>query len=190
MNRLLLVGLAAVLAVSSGCVSTLAKQAYYGATGGSGRYFEIKDLGTRSALDQYQGVEVEPFDPSPMLGAIPSDVTGAVQPDIIAQLTKARIFSEVGAKVSARPTLVIRGKFMDYDPGSSVARAVYGADPSLTAQVELIDAQTRQPIGIAMVTGTNKSVVRASARQMASGLSKAVKGLLLAHTSRRPAKED
>ena len=44
MKRAMLVGLLASLAVSSGCLGTIAKQAYYGATGASGRYFEIRDL--------------------------------------------------------------------------------------------------------------------------------------------------
>jgi len=190
MKRLMLAGLLAMLAVSSGCISTIAKQAYYGATGASGRYFEVRDLGGSGVLDRYQGVQVEPFDPSLMLGAIPSDVVSTVQPDIIERLTKTGVFAEVGAKVSARPALIIRGRFMDYDPGTSAARAVYGTDPTLTAQIQLIDAETNQVIGVAMVTGTVKSVVRANPKELASGVSKAVKGLLSAHMTRKPKDEN
>ena len=190
MKRVLLVGLLAMLAVSAGCISTIAKQAYYGATGASGRYFEIRDPGGSGVLDRYQGVQVDPFDPSLLLGAIPADVVSAVQPDIIARLTKMKVFAAVGAKVSAGPALVIRGRFMDYDPGSSAVRAVYGTDPTLTAQIELVDAQTNQTIGIAMVTGTVKSVVRANPKELASGVSKAVQGLLSAHMTRKPPKDE
>jgi hypothetical protein len=186
----MLVGLLAMLAVSAGCISTIAKQAYYGATGASGRYFEIRNLGSSFALDRYQGVQVEPFDPSLMLGAIPSDVVSAVQPDIIERLTKMNVFTAVGTKVSARPALIIRGKFMDYDPGSSAARAVYGTDPTLTAQIELIDVQTNKIIGVAMVTGTVKSVVRANPKELASGMSKAVKGLFSTHMTRKPPEDE
>ncbi|MBE3071059.1 MAG: hypothetical protein IMZ66_12560, partial [Planctomycetes bacterium] len=91
MKKVVLVGLLAMLAVSAGCWGTIAKQAYYGATGASGRYFEVRDLGGSFTLDRYQGVQVEPFDPSLMLGAIPSEVVGAVQPDIIARLTKTEV---------------------------------------------------------------------------------------------------
>ena len=189
MKRVMLVGLLAMLAVSAGCV-TIAKQAYYGATGASGRYFEIRDPGGSGVLDRYQGVQVDPFDPSLMLGAIPSDVVAAVQPDIIERLTKMKVFAAVGAKVSAGPALVVRGRFMDYDPGSSAVRAVYGTDPTLTAQIELVDAQTNQTIGIAMVTGTVKSVVRANPKELASGVSKAVQGLLSAHMTRKPPKDE
>jgi hypothetical protein len=186
----MLAGLLATLAVSSGCFGTIAKQAYYGATGASGRYFEIRDLGGSSALDRYQGVQVEPFDPSLLLGAIPPDVVGAVQPDIIERLRKMGVFEEAGVKASAKPTLIIRGKFMDYDPGSSAVRAVYGTDPTLTAQIELVDVQTNKIIGVAMVTGTVKSVVRANPKELASGMSKAVKGLFSAHMTRTPKDED
>jgi hypothetical protein len=190
MKRIMLVGLLATLAVSSGCLGTIAKQAYYGATGASGRYFEIRNLGSPGSLDRYQGVQVEPFNPSLMLGAIPSDVVGAVQPDIIERLTKTGVFAEVGVRVSAKPALIIRGKFMDYDPGTSAARAVYGTDPTLTAQIELVDAQTNQTLGVAMVTGTVKSVVRADPKELASGMSKAVKGLFSTHMTRKPKDED
>jgi hypothetical protein len=190
MKRVMLVGLLAMLAVSAGCISTIAKQAYYGATGASGRYFEIREPGGSGVLDRYQGVQVEPFDPSLLLGAIPADVVGAVQPDIIERLTKMTVFAEVGARVSAKPTLIIRGRFMDYDPGSSAARAVYGTDPTLTAQIELVDTQTNKVIGVAMVTGTVKSVVRADPKEMASGVSKAVKGLLSTHMTRKPPKDE
>ena len=190
MKRVMLVGFLAMLAVSSGCLGTIAKQAYYGATGASGRYFEIREPGGSSALDRYQGVQVEPFDPSLMLGAIPSDVVGAVQPDIIERLKAMGVFEEAGVKVSAKPTLIIRGKFMDYDPGSSAVRAVYGTDPTLTAQIELVDVQTNKTIGVAMVTGTVKSVVRANPKELASGMSKAVKGLLSAHMTRKPPEDE
>jgi hypothetical protein len=190
MKRLLLAALLVMLAVSSGCVSTMAKQAYYGVTGASGRYFELRGLGSSGALDRYQAVQVDPFDPSPMLGAIPSDVVSAVQPNIIDQVRKMKVFAEVGPRVPAGPALVIRGKFMDYDPGSSVVRAVYGTDPTLTAQIELADAQSNQVLGVAMVTGTVKSVIRANPTELASGVGKAVKGLLAAHLTRKPAKEE
>jgi hypothetical protein len=73
---------------------------------------------------------------------------------------------------------------------TGAARALYGTDPTLTAQIELVDAQTNKPVGVAMVTGTVKSVVRADPKEMASGVSKAVKGLLLAHMTRKPAKDE
>jgi len=190
MKSAMLVGLLAMLTVSSGCLGTVATQAYYGATGASGRYFEIRDLGGSSALDRYHGVQVEPFDPSLLLGAIPPDVVAAVQPDIVERLRKTGLFEEAGANASAKPTLIIRGKFMDYDPGSSAARAVYGTDPTLTAEIEFIDAETHRTLGVAMVTGIVRSVVRANPKELASGMSKAVKGLFSVHMTRKPKDED
>ncbi|MFO8015106.1 MAG: hypothetical protein R6X20_17600 [Phycisphaerae bacterium] len=47
-----------------------------------------------------------------------------------------------------------------------------------------------QTLGVAMVTGTVKSVVRANPKEMASGVSKAIRGLLSAHMTRKPKDED
>ena len=115
-----------------------------------------------------------------MMGAIPSNVVTEVQPAIVSRLAGAKVFAAVGSTVSARPALILRGKFVDYDPGGSVVRAVYGTNPTLTAQMELVDAQTRQVIGVAMVTGTVKSVIRAGPGELGDGMSKAVRGLVLA----------
>ncbi len=189
MRRAIVLGLVAGLVAASGCVSTVAKQAFYGATGASGRYFEVRDAGAKGVLDRYMAVQVEAFDPAPMLGAIPSDVVAAVQPAIVAKVTEMQVFSQVGANVTAKPALLIRGKFMDYDPGTSAVRAVgLGADPSLTAQIQLIDAEANKVVGVAMVTGTVKSAVRTGPRELAEGVGKAVKGLLEAHMLRKPEK--
>lgn len=190
MRNVILMGLLAVLVLASGCMGTVAKQAFYGATGASGRYFEIRDVGAPSALDRYMAVQVEPFDPSPMLGAIPSDVVAAVQPAIVGKLMEMKVFSQVSAKVTAKRALIIRGKFMDYDPGTSAVRAVgLGADPTLSAQIQLIDAEANKVLGVAMVTGTVKSAVRTGPRELAEGIGKAVKGLVEAHMMREPPKQ-
>jgi hypothetical protein len=121
---------------------------------------------------------VESFDPSPMLGAIPKDVVAAVRPAVAAKLAELEAFKAGGGK----PTLLIRGKFMDYDPGKSHLRAVgFGMDPFLTVQVEIVNADTKQVVGIAMVTGTVKSAVRVGPDELAEGVGKAVKGLLESH---------
>jgi hypothetical protein len=188
MKKIFLLGLLAGLVTSVGC-STVATQVYSGATGASSRYYEIRALGTAIALDRYTAVQVEAFDASPMLGAIPADVVTATQPEIINQLTKSALFTQVAAKTTMRPALIIRGKFVDYDPGGSVVRAVYGTNPMLTAQIEIIDADSGKVVGVAMVTGTIKSVVRTAPAELGGGVGKAIRGLLAAHLSRTPAKE-
>jgi len=189
MKRILLLGLLAGVAISTGCISTVAKQAYYGATGASGRYFEIRNLGTASALDRYAAVQIDPFDPSPMLGAIPAEVASAAQPEIIDHLTKSGLFTQVAARTTARPALVVRGKFVDYDPGGSVVRAVYGANPMLSAQIEIVDADTGRVLGVAMASATIQSVVRTNPTELGAGLGKAIKGLLSSHMTRKPQKD-
>jgi len=114
MRWALVIGLLAMAVGATGCM-TAASQGYYAATGASPRFFEIKDLGGPVALDRYQSVAIEPFDPSPMLGAIPPDMLARVQQHAIEYLTKARLFAGVGASPGAKPALVIRGKFIDYD---------------------------------------------------------------------------
>jgi len=177
MKRGLVIGVVGA-ALIAGCIGTAARQAYYGVTGASSRYFEIRSLGGPTSLLAYRSAQVESFDPSPMLGAIPQDVTAAVRPAVAAKLAELDAFRAGGGK----PTLLIRGKFMDYDGGKSPLRAVgFGVDPFLTAQVEILNADTKQVLGIAMVTGTVKSAVRVGPDELADGLAKAVKGLLESH---------
>jgi len=177
MKRGLVIGLVAAVLIA-GCMGTAVKQAYYGVTGASGRYFEIKNLGGPTSLLAYRSAQVESFDPSPMLGAIPPNVVAAVRPAVAAKLAQLDAFRAGGGK----PTLLIRGKFMDYEPGGSALRAAgISENPFLTAQVEILNADTKQVLGIAMVTGTVKSAVRVGPDELAEGLAKAVKNLLEAH---------
>jgi hypothetical protein len=177
------------IALAPGC-GTIVGQGAATVMGAGGRYFEIKDVGARGTLDRYQAVQVVPFDPSPMLGSIPQDIVTAVQPNIVRKLRETRLFAQVGTTVSTRPALEIRGKFMDYDPGGSAARAVgFGSNPSLTAQTELVDVDTSRVIGIAMVSGSIGSVVRANPEQLSDGVAKAVRGLIVSHMERKPPKE-
>jgi len=180
MKRGLVIGLVGAMLIA-GCVGTAVKQAYYGVTGASGRYFEIKNLGGPTSLLAYRSAQVASFDPSPMLGAIPPDVVAAVRPAVAAKLAELEAFRTGGGK----PTLLIRGKFMDYDSGGSALRATgFGVDPFLSAQVEILNAETKQVLGIAMVTGTVKSAVRVGPDELAEGVAKAVKGLLESHMKR------
>ena len=181
MKRKMLIGLAAALLVA-GCLGTVAKQAYYGATGASGRYFEVRTPGGSTSLLKYRSAQVEAFDPSPMLGVIPRDVVTAVRPAIVRELAELESFR---LSAGGRPALLVRGKFVDYDSGGAPLRAVgFGVDPFLTAQIEIVDADSGQVLGVAMVTGTVKSAVRVGPDELADGLGKAVKGLLEAHMKR------
>jgi hypothetical protein len=186
MNRLLLTAILSGLAMSAGC-GTIATQTIAGATGAASRYYEIRDIG--GTLDRYAAVQVEPFDASPMLGAIPSMVVTSTQPLIIDQLTRSGLFSQVAAKTNVRPALIIRGKFMDYDPGTSAARAVIGTNPMLSAQVEVVDAASGKVLGVAMVRGIIVSIVRTERTELGDGIGKAIKGLLAEHMTRKPQKE-
>jgi hypothetical protein len=180
MRRVLLVSVLALVA-ASGC-STGIKQAYHTAVGASARYYEVQNVGGQTALDRFEAVGVETFDTSPMHGVIPAQVPAKVQQAIVKHLTETKMFTTVRAGAPGAGGLLIRGKFMDFDPGGSALRAVgFGVDPFLTAQIELIDTGTNQAIGVSMVTGTVKSAVRTGLDELADGMGKAVKGLVERH---------
>ena len=180
MRRVLLVSVLALVA-ASGC-STGIKQAYHTAVGASARYYEIENLGGKTALNRFTSVGVEPFDATPMRGAVPATLPGKVQAATVKQLTDAKMFSSVQAGAPQGGGLLVRGRFMDFDPGGSALRAVgFGVNPFATAQVEVVDTANNRVLGVAMVTGTVKSAVRTGVDEIASGVRKAVKGLLEQH---------
>jgi len=181
MRRAALVGVLALL-VGTGCIGTAAKQAVYGVTGASARYYEINSAGGETSLYRFNAVGVAPFDPSPLRGAVPAAIPGKVQAAAVRHLTESKMFAAVTPGTPPAGGLLIRGKFMDFDPGGSALRAVgFGVDPFLTAQVELVDTRSNQVVGVAMVTGTVKSAVRTGLDELADGVGKAVKGLVERH---------
>jgi len=184
MTRGLLVGLLVAGMLASGC-TTAAKQGLYAVTGASSRYFETRTLGAKTSLDAYRSVQVDAFDASALSAALPSEVAAAVRPSIVTRVAELKNFQRVASTPGSEPVLVIRGKFVDYDPGGSGLRAVgFGGDPFLTAQIEVVDAKSGKVLGEAMVTGTVKSAIRTGAAELAEGLAKAVKGLLQAHLTK------
>jgi hypothetical protein len=176
-GKWLALGAALGAALAAGCLSTAAKQAYYTGTGASARYFEVLPLGGEQSLLLYRSVRVEDFDPSPMRGAVPSDMVGRVKAAIAARTREILSLAPGG-----EPALVIRGRFHDYDSGGSALRVVgFATDPFITAQIEIADAQTGKVLGVAMVTGTVRSGLRTGPDEMADGIGKAVKALLQSH---------
>lgn len=184
MRRVLLVAILAMVG-AAGCSSGL-KQVYHTATGASARYYEVKSVGGPNALDRFAAVGVERFDTSPMLGVVPSSLANLVQTAVVTRLVETKMFSSVAKGAPAAGGLLIRGKFMDFDPGGSALRAVgFGVNPFLTAQIQLIDTASNRVMGVAMVTGTVKSAVRTGSAEVADGLGKAVKGVLEQHHTKR-----
>lgn len=184
MKRMLLVAVLA-LVVASGCGSAL-KQAGGAVVGASARYYEVKNLGGKTSLDRFTTVGVERFDTSPMLGAVPSSLAGLVQTAIVKRLAATKMFGRAARGAPTRGGLLIRGKFVDFDPGGSSLRAVgFGVNPFLTAQIQVIDTRSNRVLGVAMVTGIVKSIVRTGPSELADGVGKAVKGLVEQHHTKR-----
>jgi len=188
MRRALVAGLLAVMVAAPGCMK-VAEQGVTTVTGASPRYFEVKDLGGPNVLDAYKTVGVEPFDASALLGRIPPVCVPETQAAIAEKLTQMRVFETVLRGAPPAGGLLIRGRFVDYDPGGSALRAFgFGVNPFLTAQIEIIDTGGNRIIGVAMVTGTLKNVVRSGPNELADGIAKAVKGLIERHHSKPPEK--
>jgi len=184
MRRMVLVSVLA-LAAASGC-STGIKQAFHTAVGASARYYEVNRLGGATALDGYTAVGVQRFDTAPMRGAIPAQLPAKVQAAVVRHLTESKMFPAVTAGAPPAGGLLVRGKFMDFDPGGSSLRAVgFGVNPFVTAQIEVVGAGSGKVLGVAMVTGTVKSAVRTGLDELADGMGKAVRGLLERHHSER-----
>ena len=184
MKRMLLVAVLA-LVVASGCGSAL-KQAGGAVGGASARYYEVKNLGGKTSLDRFTTVGVETFDTSPMLGAVPSSLAGLVQTAVVKRLVETKMFSSAARGAPTRGGLLIRGKFVDFDSGGSSLRAVgFGVNPFLTAQIQVIDTSSNRVLGVAMVTGIVKSIVRTGPSELADGVGKAVKGLVERHHTKR-----
>jgi len=172
------------LVVGAGC-GTVVSQGVSGVTGASARYFEIKGVGGETSLDRYKAVGVAAFDPSPMHGAVPAPMPEKVQVATVRQLTESKMFASVTPGAPPAGGLLVRGKFVDFDPGGSGLRAVgFGVNPFLTAQIELVDTGSNQVVGEAMVTGTVKSIVRTGLDELADGVGKAVKGLVERHRTK------
>jgi hypothetical protein len=186
MRRAFLIGLVLVVAGgATGCIGTAVTQGVSTVTGATPRFFELRDIAGAIALDAYKSVEVQPFDTSLLMGALPANASQEVQALAIRRLTDSRMFESVGPTAGAGPALLIRGRFVDYDPGGTAARVVgFGANPFMSAQIEVLNADSGQVLGIAMVTGTVKSAVRTGTRELADGVAKAIEGLLKQHHSK------
>jgi hypothetical protein len=180
--RLALVGgLLALVMAATGCITGI-NQGIDTVRGATPRFYELRNLSGPTALDAYKSVAVQIFDASPLLGTLPADMPAEVQSSTIDRLRESRMFEMVGPTASNRPVLVIRGQFVDYDPGGSPLRAVdVSENPFVTAQITLIDGDTNRVLGVAMVSGTVKSSIKTGGERMADGVAKAIRDLMAQH---------
>jgi hypothetical protein len=188
MRAALIAGLLALSLAATGCMTAIGQGVATG-TGASPRFIEIRSLGTATVMDGYKSVTVQEFDASLLGGLLPGGLPADTQAAIVLQLRESRLFESVSTTPGARPGLVIRGRFMDYDSGGSALRAVGVApNPFLSAQITVIDQDSGRELGVAIVRGTVKSVIRTGDSELASGVAKAVREVLASHHT-KPAKE-
>lgn len=190
MRQAILGGMLAVIAIAPGCMEGW-ERGFYAAAEATPRYFEIKDLENSTALDAFKTVGVDPFDASPMLGTIPPAVVPDAQAAVVETLAETRMFDSVTCGAPVQGGLLIRGAFVDYDPGNSALRAAdFGASPFLTARIEFIDTGGKKVVGMAMVSAVVKSAGRTGPKELAAGIAKAVRGLVEHHHSKPPEKAE
>jgi hypothetical protein len=188
MRAALIAGLLVLSMTATGCM-TMIGQGASTATGASPRFIEIRSLGSSTIMDSYKSVTVQEFDASLLGGLLPGGIPADTQAAIILQLRESKLFEGVSTTPGARPGIVIRGRFMDYDAGGSALRAFgIAPNPFLSAQITVIDQDSGRELGVAIVRGTVKSLARTGEGELAAGVAKAVREVLASHHT-KPAKE-
>lgn len=163
----LALALTACSLLSTGCF-TAAKQAYYGVTGASGKFYELEVIdGDRLAT--YRSFTIEPFDNS--LGPhLPGDVLAAINAQLSQRLADSKLFYPDGK------ALKITGTVTHYTGKSGLQGSVGSllGGQECVCRVQLRDAETGEIIGEAMCWATVKSAVRQGPGEFANGLGKGI----------------
>ncbi len=168
----------AALAFCIGC-TTVAKQAYYTATGPQGSFLIISTSSPN--WDKYTSLEVARF-----ANEIPSQVgpmlVDAVQEFAVKQMLASRYFETVAPVASfaqgkaAKPTLVVRGTLFDIISDRMPGQKLFDAN-YLTAVIEIADKETGAAVAKANVRGVVKSVAETGETPLAEGMARGLRKL-------------
>ena len=167
------------LAVCVGC-TTVAKQAYYTATGPQGSYLIIS-LKSGADLERYRALQVAHFGNN-IPSAVGQFLVDSVQQHIAQDLMTSRYFEKVTAVpdfakgATEKSTLVLRGTILDVTsdkvPGQKLLDSNY-----LLATVDLVDKATGEILAQANLRGVVKSVADSGETPLAEGMGRAAKKL-------------
>lgn len=157
-RRCLFVGLMALALPATGC-STVAKQAYYGARGAQGKYYELKGIDS-GVLASYRSVRVAPFT-TDLGDYLPVDVLTAMAEQVPLAIDSAHVFYPDGKR------LTIEGTVIHYTDGS------FGGQECV-CRVQMLDGDSGALLGEAVCYGVIKSAVRQGAGQLAVGVGKGI----------------
>ncbi len=156
--------LMAVVFMSGGCMSRIAKEGLGAATGAKGVHREIDRAGSLAA---YQNFEVAPFTDN-FGGQTPRALLSKTTVEIKNALTKADLpVGKVGS------TLVIRGSVFYFEKAGAMGQA-FGPFEEVLTTVELVDKATNKVIGQAVCIGRSTQTVNMGLDKKAQGVAKAV----------------
>ena len=168
-----------------GCVgcSRIIKEAYYGATGATGRINELKEV--KVDLAKYDGFEVQPFSDG-MEGRGNTAFLAVVQAKVSEEIIKKTYLGTGGRNV-----LQISGELISYDTGSTTEK-VAGPMEEAVCRIKLVDKSSGDVLGIGDCFGRAKSSARKGPEELAEGTGKGIAKWIVKYDSRgeRPKEKD
>lgn len=169
------------LVLAAGC-EFAAKQTYMAAEGVQSRALELKRPTGSFAFDRYTVVEVEKFN-SRIEGNIPANITEPVQSHIVRNIIEAKVFKEVlfagDTRSTDKPTLVVRGTYIDFHPGAGLNRTIaFGGEGLLTALVTICDGATNEALWTGHVTGILRAAISGKMVELGEGMGEAIQEVM------------
>ena len=184
-KRLMVVVLALTLA-SAGC-GTLAKMGYNVAKGPQGSYEIIETSVPALNFNDYYALEVGAIKsaigdkcPSAFLAALPTQFVNVFGSEPYFALVEG--INNPSSPKSAGKTLVLSGDVVDYNTGSSGARAVsMGEGTFVTAKTTFVDKASGKTLCVATVRGRSKSMAEGGFEAIAEGYARGILKLIKEH---------
>ena len=170
MRKWIFISLALLMLATTGC-STVIKQAYYGAKGAQGKFYELKVVDP-DVLTTYKSIRFEPFT-NELSKHVPGEVVTGINELAPKTVAEANIFYPKGK------TLVVNGKIIHFT-GKSGAKgsvsSVIGSDEICVCRVQLTDADSGDLVGEGICWGIVKSAVRRGSEEFGAGVGKGLIG--------------
>jgi len=168
-----------------GCVgcSRIFKEAYYGATGATGRVSELQQV--RVDLAKYNGFEVKPFSDR-MEGTGNTAFLAVVEAKVSEEIVKKTYLGTGGRNV-----LQISGELISYDTGSTTEK-VTGPMEQAVCRIKLVDKSSGEVLGTGDCLSRAKSSARKGPEELGEGTGKGIAEWIVKYDTRgeRPKEKD
>lgn len=168
-----------------GCVgcSRIIKEAYYGATGATGRVSELQEVNVD--LAKYDGFEVKPFSDG-MEGRGNAAFLAVVEAKISEEIIKKTYLATGGTNV-----LQVFGELRTYDTGSTTEK-VTGPMEQAVCRIKLVDKSSGEVLGTGDCLARAKSSARKGPEELAEGTGKGIAKWIVKYDTRgeRPKEKD